>query len=545
MSAIDEDSNTLRARARLRLLRQWWQREYVAEIDHEDVVGQVRGEGRLTSRYVFMITMSCAIAILGLLLSSPAVVIGAMLISPLMAPIMSLGFSLCVLDLQQMRKALEGLVVGVITALAISFVIVRLSPLSDVTPEILARTQPNFFDLLVAIFSGLAGGYAVIKRKGEAIVGVAIATALMPPLAVVGFGLATESAAIAQGAFMLFMTNLLAISLSVTLLAKFYGFSSGQGRIHTLWQILLIGFVFVVLSLPLGVALKNIAYQSYVTKTARSTILSYFGEDKARLSLFKINFNRTEGPVIDAVVLTSNYRDKAKTELTALLSEQASGTFGLMLDQIVVAHEVIAAEAVAPVADNTLVPTQAVQLAVRSRGEDMANALKQATFFPTDFIRVDADERRGEIYPKPAKGVGLTTLRQFEESLKTRYPGWTITVHPPVQALPAIAFDTGGVEPNEAGLDKLGDIIWALSRWSIHKVDVVGYASTKGELERFDNTSLAYRRAMSVAAMLETVQIQSEQRAEYRSFRQREAEQNFGVTSFQRVVVRPLAVEDD
>ena len=327
MSMTDE-KNRWRARALLRLARQWWQREYVADIEHEAVEQQVRSEGRLTSRYTFMVMMSCAIAMLGLLLSSPAVVIGAMLISPLMAPIMSLGFSLCVLDASQMRKSLEGLVVGIVTALAISFVIVRLSPLTDATSEILARTQPNLFDLLVAIFSGLAGGYAVIKRKGEAIVGVAIATALMPPLAVVGFGLATGNMMIAKGAFMLFMTNLLAISLSVTLLAKFYGFSSGQERIHTAWQLTLIIIVFGVLSLPLGVALKNIAYQSYVTKVAQSTIANYFGESKARISIFKINFANEEGPLIDTVVLTSEYHSNARSELTAVLREETGSDIG-------------------------------------------------------------------------------------------------------------------------------------------------------------------------------------------------------------------------
>jgi uncharacterized hydrophobic protein (TIGR00271 family) len=213
----------------------WWKAKYVSDINHQDVAEYVRNEGIISSRYGFMVSMSCAIAILGLLLSSPAVVIGAMLISPLMSPIMSLGFSLSVLDFKQMKKSLEALVCGIIVALTISWLIVMFSPITDATPEILTRTQPNLFDLLVAIFSGLAGGYAVIKRKGETIVGVAIATALMPPLAVVGFGLATSNMSIAKGAFMLFMTNLFAISLSVTLMTKFYGFGGEHSPKHTAW----------------------------------------------------------------------------------------------------------------------------------------------------------------------------------------------------------------------------------------------------------------------------------------------------------------------
>ncbi|MFT4585478.1 MAG: putative hydrophobic protein (TIGR00271 family) [Gammaproteobacteria bacterium] len=253
-----------------------------------------------------------------------------MLISPLMDPIMSLGLSLCVIDLRQMRKALEALLAGIALVLAISWVIVTLSPITDATPEIMARTQPNptqpnLFDLLVAIFSGMAGGYAVIHRKGEAIVGVAIATALMPPLAVVGFGLATECAPIAKGAFMLFMTNLLAISLTVTLMAKFYGFDQTHSKKHTVWQMGLVIAVFGALSIPLGVVLKDIAYQTYVTRTVKSTIEDYFGEDRSRISLFNINFANDERTNIDAVVLTTKYKSKAQPELKAQLLDNVGG----------------------------------------------------------------------------------------------------------------------------------------------------------------------------------------------------------------------------
>jgi uncharacterized membrane protein len=127
-------------------------------VDHEDVVQHVTEEGELTGRYIFMVITSCAIAILGLLLSSPAVVIGAMLISPLMGPIMLMGFSLSVLDIDALKKAAVSMVIGVIAAISVSFLITALSPITEATSEILARTRPNFFDLMVAVFSGLAGG---------------------------------------------------------------------------------------------------------------------------------------------------------------------------------------------------------------------------------------------------------------------------------------------------------------------------------------------------------------------------------------------------
>ena len=130
-----------------------------------------------------MTMMSAGIAVLGLLLSSPAVVIGAMLISPLMNPILGLGFSLALFDFAELRRSLSALAIGATAALLFTAFIVLVSPLKAPTAEILARTRPNLFDLLVALFAALAGTFAIIRGRGETIVGVAIATALMPPLA--------------------------------------------------------------------------------------------------------------------------------------------------------------------------------------------------------------------------------------------------------------------------------------------------------------------------------------------------------------------------
>ena len=110
-------------------------------VDHGEVVRDVEADGVLSARFVFMTVMSCAIAMLGLLLSSPAVVIGAMLISPLMGPIMLMGFSLCVLDYDEMRRALVTMTIGIVAALAISIIIVSISPLREATPEIIASTE--------------------------------------------------------------------------------------------------------------------------------------------------------------------------------------------------------------------------------------------------------------------------------------------------------------------------------------------------------------------------------------------------------------------
>jgi len=140
---------------------------------------------------------SAGIATLGLVLNSPAVVIGAMLISPLMGPIMGAGLGLAVSDLYLSAKAFAGIVASVIVSIAFSAFLVWLLPFHVATSEILARTQPNLLDLGVALLSGLAGS-VVVCRGGEgggitAMPGVAVAVALMPPLCTVAMASAPVS----------------------------------------------------------------------------------------------------------------------------------------------------------------------------------------------------------------------------------------------------------------------------------------------------------------------------------------------------------------
>lgn len=523
-----------------RAYRLWWYNKFPSEIDHEQIVGAVIEDGRMTSRYSFMVTMACAIAILGLLLSSPAVIIGAMLISPLMGPIMSLGFSLCIMDFKQMKKALEAIVIGMLLALMISSVIVHVSPLSDPTPEIMARTQPNLFDLLVAIFSGLAGGYATIRQKGGTIVGVAIATALMPPLAVVGYGISTASWPIAQGAFFLFMTNLLAISLSVTLIAKWYGFGTESSPKQTFWQTALVAGVFTLLSIPLGISLSKIAYQSYVTKTTKAELSAYFADTASQISNFSISFKTDNSMAVNSIMITDSYKPKAEKELQEYLEKKFGKTVNLSLNQIVMAkqqqEEVAQSQDV--VVDTALANPAHSKLDLLNTQEEMAQTIKSSVFFPFQFVSVDAENDSVVVYPKPDKGLTLDILHNIEGELRARFPGWSVTVIPPVQPFPPVFFEMGKDDLAPLEGKKIRNIAWALRRWEITDIAVIGYASTVGEFEKFDNTSLAFRRAETVMRIFEQEKINALPKAEYRSFKQRQEEMNYGIRSLQRVEIR-------
>ena len=193
-------------------ISQAWRRR-AAGIDTRAVLAGVERDGQLTPGFFLLIATSAAVATLGLLLNSPAVVIGSMLLAPLLGPILRFGFALPRGDGSSILRGLGTTTAGVTSALAVSALVVGLSPATAPTAEILARTQPSAMDLSVALFAGLAGSYAVIRGLSGAFAGFAIATALMPPLATVGFGLARGDAAIALGASQLFLINFAVIEI--------------------------------------------------------------------------------------------------------------------------------------------------------------------------------------------------------------------------------------------------------------------------------------------------------------------------------------------
>ena len=201
-----------------------------------EVYAQITEAAELSNlRYWLEILLSAGIAALGLVLDSPAVIIGAMLISPLMGPIMATGLALAAGDLYLAIKAISKLVASIFLAVAFSAAIVWFLPFHSVTSEILARINPTLLDLGVALLSGLAGSIAVNRVGGgdgvTTLPGVAIAVALMPPLCTIGFGLGSgANFRIMSGAGLLFLTNLVAIVASAFVVFLLTGMDSPTVR---------------------------------------------------------------------------------------------------------------------------------------------------------------------------------------------------------------------------------------------------------------------------------------------------------------------------
>ena len=196
------------------------------ETDREATIEGVKKDISFKGHNAWILIFSIFVASIGLNVSSTAVVIGAMLISPLMGPIVGLGLSVAINDVETLKRSLINLGVMVALSVITAYLYFTISPLTKETPELLARTYPTILDVLIAIFGGLALIVAKTKKgtMASVIFGVAIATALMPPLCTVGYGLAVGNLQYAGGAIYLFSINAVFIALTTFLIAKILRF---------------------------------------------------------------------------------------------------------------------------------------------------------------------------------------------------------------------------------------------------------------------------------------------------------------------------------
>lgn len=174
---------------------------------------------------LWILAFAIIVASVGLNMNSTAVIIGAMLISPLMGPINGMGYSIATYNLPLFQKSLKNFSFAVFASLAASTGYFLISPISTAHSELLARTSPTIYDVLIALFGGLAGIVAISsKQKGNVIPGVAIATALMPPLCTAGYGLATMQINYFSGALYLFTINAVFIAISSVVISQILKF---------------------------------------------------------------------------------------------------------------------------------------------------------------------------------------------------------------------------------------------------------------------------------------------------------------------------------
>ena len=246
----------------------------------------------LGANFFILLALATAIATFGLLSNSAATIIGAMIIAPLMMPIMSLAFSLLILDFRLVSYSLVRLVLGIALTVLIAFFATELIGFKIPGSEILARTEPTLLDLGVAISAGVAGAFAKIRRSvSDAIPGVAISVALVPPLCVVGIGLATSDFKFSIGAFILFLTNLVGIIISADIIFRWQSYGSWRKAIGSL-SILVLSMIFI--SLPLSSSFQEMIAENRVRHALSEYSRIYSTNIKGYITSIKVDLQDDE-----------------------------------------------------------------------------------------------------------------------------------------------------------------------------------------------------------------------------------------------------------
>ncbi len=261
----------------------------------------------------WILVCSIFIASVGLNANSTAVVIGAMLISPLMGPILGVGMSVAINDVDTLRRSLKNFVVMVVLSVLTAYLFFKFFPLRDESSELLARTEPDIRDVLIAFFGGLALVIARAKRGtiASVIFGVAIATALMPPLCTVGFGLAIGNLSYAGGAMYLFIINTIFIALATFLVLKILRFPMVRYANSRKRRLIarIASLVAVLVMVPAGYTFYKVFQESQFMHKAQQlineTIKVYEFKDRGRYmeNLTKIEYQRDGQSYIELVCM--------------------------------------------------------------------------------------------------------------------------------------------------------------------------------------------------------------------------------------------------
>lgn len=271
----------------------------------------------------WILILAIFIASIGLNVNSTAVIIGAMLISPLMGPILGVGLAVGTYDIEMLVRSLKNLAIAVTISLITSTIYFAITPLNIEQTELLARTRPTILDVLIALFGGFAGAIAGSrKEKTNVIPGVAIATALMPPLCTAGYGLATLKLEFFFGAFYLFFINSVFISLSTFIVVKYLRIplvSVIEKAKLSRYRNILIAFIIITVA-PSAVIFYYVIQETRFKVSAEKFISQECYFEGSELINSKVRYSDSLS-VIDLYYIGNQISKDEEQELSSLLSE--------------------------------------------------------------------------------------------------------------------------------------------------------------------------------------------------------------------------------
>ncbi|MBR3722348.1 MAG: DUF389 domain-containing protein [Selenomonadaceae bacterium] len=299
----------------------------------EEIGERIYSGGTLKGTNMCILVLAIFIASIGLNMNSVAVIIGAMLISPLMGVIMSIGYGMATYDTDYVKESFLKLIFQVTLSVLTSALYFTLSPIDTASSELLARTEPTIWDVLIAVFGGLAGIIGSTRiEKGNVIPGVAIATALMPPLCTAGFGLASQSPKFFFGALYLFFINSVFICLTTFVILKWIdvpakNYVSERAFKRQRWGLTILGIVVIIPSL-------FVAYRSVSDHLTQVQVKNYidknFNTRDSQAVAYRITPDKDE---LEITIVGKNITPEEQAELAKKINEYPRLS-GLKLDII-------------------------------------------------------------------------------------------------------------------------------------------------------------------------------------------------------------------
>lgn len=307
-------------------------------MSYEEIDALMREQTVIHGANMWILMLAILIASIGLNVNSTAVIIGAMLISPLMSGILAMGYSIAVRDLSLLKQAIVRFGTQVIISLITSTLYFSLSPMTTPTAEMIARTSPTLWDVLIALFGGLAGMIGNTRTKHSNVIpGVAIATALMPPLCTAGYGIATGQWEFFFGAFYLFVINTLFIAIStafITLVLRVPYHRSISAKKQRRVNIAIACIVIIVVTPSVFIGAKTV-YDSYMETSITSYLEREFTFNDTQI--VKSEYDISE-KTISVSLVGSTVSDDVIEMLRSQLPEYGLDGFSLKVTQNVIAE---------------------------------------------------------------------------------------------------------------------------------------------------------------------------------------------------------------
>jgi uncharacterized hydrophobic protein (TIGR00271 family) len=374
------NGNDMKIIDRITIFVKHWLQKTAAGIGHEAVIKDIVQETDISTGYFLLLSAANLIALSGLITNSAPVIIGAMLISPLMGPILSFGFAFTTGAKQIWKRSVKKIIVSIVVTLVVAALASLLSPMKELTQEMISRTRPNLYDLIIAFLAGSAGAAALCTKKNYLTVvpGVAIATAVIPPLSVAGFGIGVWNYSLFFGGLFLFFTNFVAITIATGVVFFVFGFRprmiTGTDVSQLKKRMAYLGTILIIISIPLVYTLHVSISEVRLRSEMQRLLKQEFDREKTS-HLTTFNYVKTRGGKIEINVVINAVEylnDETVAKAEKVVADSLGENVKLNVEQVKVQPGGLKPQVVKPIVPAIAPPQAAVDVIKTSRDSVIA-----------------------------------------------------------------------------------------------------------------------------------------------------------------------------